>query len=592
MAKSDKKQEKAIIENLPVASSKWIKQPWNLTFVKGEMTLRQLDIFVTLVERLQERINKVLSGESECLFDDSEYDMDGKVQVRVPLSSVTDNTNHYSEVASAAYRLYNLNHITECIGDDGLRYMELTHLFESIKIPETEENRREGNIYFTIHRDMVDRVFDLKHYTRYIKDIARSFCSAYTGRLYMYMLAYKGIGEWTVEYNDLREMLGCRVWEHVEEKKKEEWVEKKYPKYRNFRDRVLEEAKKELRALAETNSIDCYFDYTPIKAEGRGILEGPQAIRFKIYVTDYGKRQSSQLAENSLVFKFENILRNVHGLKTSQVKSILNMVKEDNVEFLLERLEAITNVVLSNKEEIQDVRKYIYTSLKNALAERGKGRTGENRGKKALARKEPAEAEAGQDNNVDAGVVVQNGCTEAVEWFWKAKKRHNVDDMNTMIGALNYAIDSQLPDYDKRNLINHMKMYYSIVDEFPTPPRIISFIKQQIRDSGKPAEHRATYVAAEPVTGAADVDESLLAEYRRFVELVSEKDSSFASVFLTEECSSPLRVEDEGGKRKLVLRVPSSFVRDHISGQAGLMAEALDAVFGKGTEIEYVVRGI
>ena len=42
MAKSNKKQEKAIIENLPVASTKWIKQPWNLTFVKGEMSLMQL----------------------------------------------------------------------------------------------------------------------------------------------------------------------------------------------------------------------------------------------------------------------------------------------------------------------------------------------------------------------------------------------------------------------------------------------------------------------------------------------------------------------------------------------------------------------
>ena len=93
MAKSNKKQEKAIIENLPVASTKWIKQPWNLTFVKGEMSLMQLDVFVTLVDRLQEKINNVLSGKSGSLFEDSEYDTDDVVQVRVPLSSVTERSS-------------------------------------------------------------------------------------------------------------------------------------------------------------------------------------------------------------------------------------------------------------------------------------------------------------------------------------------------------------------------------------------------------------------------------------------------------------------------------------------------------------------
>lgn len=115
------------------------------------------------------------------------------------------------------------------------------------------------------------------------------------------------------------------------------------------------------------------------------------------------------------------------------------------------------------------MRKYILSSLKNALSE----------------------------TNVqeEASVVVQNGCTEAVEWLWKAKSRHDLDSMNTMIGSLNYAIDSQLPDYNKKNLINHMKMYYSVVDEFPTPPRIIAFLKKQMEAaSGGSAAELPTFL--------------------------------------------------------------------------------------------------
>lgn len=40
------------------------------------------------------------------------------------------------------------------------------------------------------------------------------------------------------------------------------------------------------------------------------------------------RSESEQLAENNNIYKFENILRNVHGLKTSQVKSILNLLKK------------------------------------------------------------------------------------------------------------------------------------------------------------------------------------------------------------------------------------------------------------------------
>lgn len=570
MAKSNKKQEKAIIENLPVASTKWIKQPWNLTFVKGEMSLMQLDVFVTLVDRLQEKINNVLSGKSGSLFEDSEYDTDDVVQVRVPLSSVTSQSEHYSEVASAAYRLYNLSDVVEYVDDEGIRHVELTHLFQAIDIPETEAKRRQGDIMFCIHRKMIDKVFALNHYTRYIKDIARSFHNAYTGRLYMYIVAYKGIGEWTVGYDDLREMLGCRVWERVEEKKKEEWVEKKYPKYRNFRDRVLEDAKKELRALAETNSIDCYFDYEAIKAEGRGVLEGPRAIRFKIYVTSYGKEESEQLAENNNIYKFENILRNVHGLKTSQVKSILNLLKKDNAAFLLKKLEEITPVIQANKEGIRDVRRYILSSLKNALSE----------------------------TNVqeEASVVVQNGCTEAVEWLWKAKSRHDVDSMNTMIGSLNYAIDSQLPDYNKKNLINHMKMYYSVVDEFPTPPRIIAFLKKQMEAASGGKRRGAAYI---PPTAISDKerDESgkrkaVFTRYRKFVKLVSKLDESLSSVYLAEECTVPLSDDkDADGMRVVRLSVPSSFVIDRLIEAADVIAEPLASVYGANARIEYKLRG-
>ena len=113
MDRSPQKQEKTIIENLPAESGQWIKQPWNLTFVKGEMSLTQLNIMFSLVYKLQSNINEVLKGNKDSLFPDAVYDKNMNLKISIPLSEVVDHPQRYKDVAISAYRLYNIHDIIE-----------------------------------------------------------------------------------------------------------------------------------------------------------------------------------------------------------------------------------------------------------------------------------------------------------------------------------------------------------------------------------------------------------------------------------------------------------------------------------------------
>lgn len=487
-----KKQDKAILENLPVESIKWIKQPFNLTFVKGEMSLVQVNIFVTLVESLQQRINDILNNRRSdnqlLLFDDSEFDKYGKVKVSIPLKSIV-GTPHYKDAAIAAGKLFSVVENVTYTDSEGGLHVKLAHLFESVDIPIDERGRKKGEIVFEINKSMIESVFSLERYTKYIKGIATNFKSAYTGRMYMYIEAYRDIGHWTVKYEDLREMLGCKEWDD----KHNRWEEKKFQKYRIFKDKVLDVAEKELRQLAENNRVDCYFEYKANKKPGLSLLEdGPESITFNIFVTKYGQDQALLQRSNSHLHMIESILRNDLGLKTTAVVQILKLANEENAEYLLRKLTEIKPRILASTD-ISSVKGYIITSFRAALE---KKKQEEEEGTVDSSIDTPALSPSDSEENVSSMVsdieeieIIQNECTDAVKWFWETKWRFAKKDssyfegLNALIEGIDTGINKLLPSFNKANLMTYLKDFYAISKDFPNPGTIISFIKEQEQNS-------------------------------------------------------------------------------------------------------------
>ena len=498
MASTKKKQETTIIENLPAESGKWIKQPWNLTFVKGEMSLVQLQIMETLVYKLQSNINEVLRGAKASLFPDAVYDKNMNLKIRIPLSDVTGHPQRYKDVAISAFRLYNIHDLIEYKDENGVLHRKMAHLFVSVDVPVIEgTTRRKGYIVFEINKSMIDQVFQVERYINYIKGIAELFHSGHTARLYMYMKAYlsnfdpeKGYAKWVISYRELREMLGYRAWESpgVDEngnKLKETWVEKKYGLYKNFKMRVLESARTELEALAKENKVECYFTYDEISGTKSVSSDGPKKISFKIWITDFGRQQRQAIGEKSNVYKIEGILRNELNLKTTQIRTTLNLITPENSEFLLKKIQELKVYILTH-EEIQAPEKYIYKSLREAL------RAWKNGSEEELSDetvgeyveyeelKEPSSLTP-QESPVD---IIENRCTEAVKKFWEGrwpqrKMSEGIKELNNLIELLDIALKEELPDYDITKLDEHLRSFLATKEDYPTSAVILKFIKEK-----------------------------------------------------------------------------------------------------------------
>lgn len=498
MAKAKKKQETTIIENLPAESGKWIKQPWNLTFVKGEMSLVQLQIMETLVYKLQSNINEVLRGDKASLFPDAVYDKNMNLKIRIPLSDVTDHPQRYKDVAISAYRLYNIHDIIEYKDENGDLHRKMAHLFVSVDVPVIEgTTRRKGYIVFEINKSMIDQVFQVERYINYIKGIAELFHSGHTARLYMYMKAYlsnydpeKGYARWVISYRELREMLGYRVWESPGKdengnKLKETWVEKKYGLYKNFKMRVLESARTELEALAKENKVECYFTYDEISDTKAVYADGPKKISFKIWITDFGRQQRQAIGEKSNVYKIEGILRNELNLKTTQIRTTLNLITPENSDFLLKKIQELKVYILTH-EEIKAPEKYIYKSLREALRAWKNGSEEEMSDETAgeYVEYEEVKETSSPTPQKPSIPIVENRCTEAVKKFWEVRwsereNRGDIEKMNKLITTLDVALQKVLPDYDISKLEEHLNLFAITSVKYPTSAVILDFIKQE-----------------------------------------------------------------------------------------------------------------
>lgn len=503
MPRSHKKQEKTIIENLPAESGQWIKQPWNLTFVKGEMSLTQLNIMFSLVYKLQSNINDVLRGNKDTLFPDAVYDKNMNLKIRIPLSEVVDHPQRYKDVEISAYRLYDIHDIIEYKDESGELHRKMSHLFVSVDVPVIEgTTRRKGEIVFEINKSMIDQVFQVQRYINYIKGIVGNFRSGHTARLYMYMKAYlnnydpeKGFARWVVGYTELREMIGCRVWaspglDENGNKLKETWIEKKYARYNHFKEKILESARQELDELAKENKVECYFTYDEI-SETKAIYEnGPKKISFKIWMTDFGKEQRQAIDDKSNFYKIEGILRNELNLKTTQIRSTLNLITPENSEFLVKKIQELKVYILTH-EEINAPEKYIYKSLKEALKEWKTGSGTPVHIEKSVDSEDKDVEDVEYEEIKDSPTpqkppiqLIENRCTEAVKKFWdvrwiEGENKGNIEKLNNLITTLDKALQKVLPDYDISKLEEHLNLFALTSTKYPTSAVILDFIKQE-----------------------------------------------------------------------------------------------------------------
>lgn len=365
MAKEkDKKHEKQILDNVPAEAVKWLKQPYNLTFLRGELSMSQLNVLVELVSSLQVKIEESLAN-SRTLFTDEDYDPFRRVQVRIPLKEVAKHASQYEEVKIMAKSLLSLQ-VEELKVKDGERSVIFKNVFSSVEVPlrVSEEGRKsykKGYIEFVIDRDMAENVFALNRYNQYIKSIAKNRKSAFTSRIYMFITAFRKFGVWKPTYEELHKLLGFTVYED------NKWVVNKYPEYRHFKRKVLNVARDELKELADAGQVDCFFDFEEEYPEGGKKADGPHKIIFTIHTTELGKDVEQQTSFNKKRIEIEGVMRNDFDLKTSTIIGLLKLVDPENADYLLHKMQELKVWMKEHENEVGDARKYVVKSIRNAL---------------------------------------------------------------------------------------------------------------------------------------------------------------------------------------------------------------------------------
>ena len=177
-------------------------------------------------------------------------------------------------------------------------------------------------------------------YTQYDVQNILALPSTYSIRIYELLKQYQKIGHRKFTLHELKEIIGVIVESSVKGKKV---ISDTYPKYGNFRQRVIEKAKRDL-----AKHTDIYFTYEPIK-RGRAVY----AIRFDIFDNREHNPVEPETIDVEAVELFpdeqEHLYRRVAGYVAREkfatwLGKYATETISDAVDYVLGRGESVSNV--------------------------------------------------------------------------------------------------------------------------------------------------------------------------------------------------------------------------------------------------------
>lgn len=407
---SETKIEKIIKKNLLSEQQHYTRQPISLTFLKGDLSLSQVNALVEVVDSVQDKINAVLKkgkdaqGHYSNLFDIQDVGPDGRVNIDIKLSALGVTPSHYGEVAEAVLKLQDIKFARET-KIDGKDYWESVVLFPNISIPANackgydhidkdgnlvSGKRYQGFIRFKFNLDDANALFSLNRYTQFLKTVTGRCRSQFTSRMYLYISSNKKFGKWNITYKELRRLFGATKFakregarfvdkdiqqryaegtiDIEEEEKGGAWVRVKYPGYGQFKQKVLKVAETELKKMADEGVVDCYFTYDEILP--RGIKRGtPEAFVFHIHTTPMNGQIVEEVEQVEIASKFERDLMHLLDMKQSDARRISMRIDESNRQQVEQKIDELYNLITDplRQKEINNKGLYCYRALDNFL---------------------------------------------------------------------------------------------------------------------------------------------------------------------------------------------------------------------------------
>lgn len=350
--------------------TKYIKQPYRMSTLRGEMKLNQVRLLVEFMDILGNKVDDLLNGKIQTLdlFSDFESNEDGDYLIDIPLNQLTEHCYLYKEIESLVKDIAAFQITT----DDESEF-SVTNVFTKVAI--SKIGSRRNSVRIQMSKSQARTLFNFSRYSIYIKDVAYNAKSVHTSRLYMLLSTEKFRGEWTVSYQRLRDIFGFNEYGKGKNGEivlttKENIKSVKYKEYKDFKKRILKIAEEELKTLAEEGKSDFYFTYEEIYAPGvkKTQRNDPNKIKFYIYKSERGKLEDSKRAEIIENIEYEKLLKDLFNIKSSECAQVIKLCKGIDKESFRKKIFALKKTI-DKKKDIENKSAYIMQSIRSILIE-------------------------------------------------------------------------------------------------------------------------------------------------------------------------------------------------------------------------------
>lgn len=307
---STNKNDKITIQQMRelVKGESWVKTPYKYTMLGAGLSLVQQQALLMVSGFLQSYIKDFYNlkldrskKRPKALFSEHVL-QEGIPPMKIWLADLGVQPNNYKTVREAIEEI-NLKVEHPELDDDGhpTGRTLLTNVFSQFGFEETGEyyhfSDRDGEkqaaamkqpwIDVKINPDVAEWAFDMSAgYVNHLKMIASYSSKRPTPRIYLMLMSRtkKGESEVTIPLTELKEYLG--IMPYKDEKTGE--MVTPYPKFANFRQKVLEAVRTDLDRMAVENHTDITFTYE-LCYPGTRRKGDPEAITFHVLRTVLGE---------------------------------------------------------------------------------------------------------------------------------------------------------------------------------------------------------------------------------------------------------------------------------------------------------------
>lgn len=263
---------------IPADDKQWLMQPITMTMMRYDYNVVQNRILVALLSKLQSALKAVVYGhktpESQMfILANEEYVSHfsessihpGDIVFKIPFSQIMVDKHHYAQLRESLCQLAFIPVEIPLKSVDGIDYTKYTCFCQAV-IPDEGKGT---DAYIKLEYDVATKMIrnDMGNH-QFLQQVLFESRNKYAQRIYLLLSAWR-----QSNMTCIRTVPWLRKWLRLE---------KKYPRWNSFAERVLKSAEDELREMANDGLSDIYFTYEKIY-EGSSKVGEPDKIKFIIH---------------------------------------------------------------------------------------------------------------------------------------------------------------------------------------------------------------------------------------------------------------------------------------------------------------------